>query len=91
MLSEVARRQLGQLPPPLQPLGRVPELVDALLINSTLDAGGMQLRLTVLCTDDKGAEEVETILKDALATGQAIAIAQIRAVSRMTRKNPKPC
>jgi prepilin-type processing-associated H-X9-DG protein len=78
LLSGLAQQQAQQLPPPLQPLARLPELVDALFVNLNSSVGGVGLRLSLLCTDDASAIEVEKILVNAIAFGKELGITQAK-------------
>jgi hypothetical protein len=78
ILSGIVLQQGEQLPPPLQPLTKLPELVDALLVNVNPTASGIAMRLTMLCADEAGAEEVEEILVDSINFGKEMGIAQAK-------------
>jgi hypothetical protein len=77
-ISGMAQQQAQQLPPDLQPLGQLPELVDALLININVASNGVTTRVTMLCAGDDEANQVETILTDAISFGKEMAIAQAK-------------
>lgn len=77
-ISGMAQQQAQQLPPDLQPLGQLPELVDALLVNVNVAGNGVTTRITMLCAGDDEASEVETILTDAISFGKQMAIAQAK-------------
>jgi len=87
MISGIAQQQAQQLPPALQPLGRLPELVDALLINANIVNMGGGLRITMLCVDDNSAAEVEQIVMDALAFGKELGIAQAKQAATSSQES----
>lgn len=87
MISGIAQQQAQQLPPALQPLGRLPELVDALLVNVNIVNMGAGLRITMLCADDGSATEVEQILVDALAFGKELGIAQAKQAAASSQES----
>lgn len=78
MVTGIVMQQAQQLPPPLQPLGQLPELVDALLVNMNPSDGGIGMRMTMLCADEAGATEAEKILLDAIAFGKEVGVAQAK-------------
>ncbi len=78
MVSGLAMQQSQSLPPPLQPLGRIPGFVDALLINASLQASASKIRLSLLCMDESGATQVESIFNESIKFGREMGIAEMQ-------------
>ncbi len=76
MIGGIAQQQASQLPPPLQPLGELPMLIDALLLHSELNGQSSSLALTMLCGDDASATKLETVLNDSMKFGRQVGIAE---------------
>ncbi len=76
MISGIVAQQVERLPPPLQPLGQLTDLVDALVVNVNAVNSELSLQVAMLCADDDAAMDVEKILKDALAFGLDMAAQQ---------------
>jgi prepilin-type processing-associated H-X9-DG protein len=64
------------LPPPLEGVKRLPELIDAAKIDLTV-TGRAGVSLVLLSPDDSSAEELETLLNQFLDMGQQMAMAQV--------------
>jgi len=80
MLSGYVKQQVApQLPPPLRSLAQVPEWVDAVLLNLTPSAAGVDLKISMLCGDEAKGEKLESALGDALQFGIDIAKGQLPA------------
>ncbi len=78
MVSGLAMQQSQSLPQPLQPLGRIPGFVDALLIHASLNASASTIKLSLLCMDEGGATQVESILNDSMQFGREMGIAEMQ-------------
>ncbi len=88
IVSGVVAQQVEQLPPPLRPLGQLPDLVNALMINVNSVNSQLSLQVAMLCVDEDAAMDVEQILKDALAFGLDIAAEQSGLAAAKSGESP---
>ncbi len=78
MLSGFVEQQVApDLPPQLKPLAKIPQWVDAVLINANLTPTGPGTQITLLCRDDAAAAELKTSLTNAVDFGKEMLITQV--------------
>ncbi len=72
MVMSVLQNQINQIPPPLQELVRVPELLDAIVLSIDMDNADAGQRLTMLASDDNAAQELQQTLMRSIAMGRSL-------------------
>lgn len=75
-LIDHARQQVGEVPPPFQPLLKIPDHVELAQFTLNLQ-GGAAARLTFVSQDEAGAKELVRLLDMARAFGKQAALMQI--------------
>ncbi len=76
MLSGLAQQQSRQLPPSLQPLGLLPDKIEAIRINTNVGVTQGSFKTILLCDDEAAAVDVERILRDSMVAGRELFLAQ---------------
>ncbi len=89
MISGIAKQQAQQLPPPVQPLGDLPELIDAMLLQVNLEGTGAKLQLTLLCVDEEAASRVEAILNDSIQFMRQMSMQQMQRGMAQSGESPE--
>lgn len=79
IITGTLRQKADQIPPPLRGLADVAELIDALLINVSLDTLSGRLSVSALSQDEATAEKLERLLNESLDAGRKMIVQQATA------------
>ncbi len=76
MAMGMLQAQADQIPPPLAPFTKIPQLLDAILLRVNLEDQQNGLNLVMLGRDEAAAEELLGIISNGLQMGRQIGLAQ---------------
>lgn len=79
IITGTLRQKANEIPEPLRGLTEVAELIDAVLINMSLNTFSGSLSVSALSQDDASAERLERLLNDALDQGRELIVQQATA------------
>ena len=77
MVSNLAMQQADSLPPGLQPLSEIPEMLDAIKLHLDVDGTEGTFELTLVGIDEDSAIRIESILNDSMVEARALGLAEM--------------
>ena len=77
MVMDLLQSQANLIPPPMQGIMRVPELLDAITVSIDMNNTNASQRLTMLATDDNAARELQQILSQSIAMGRQLVVSNM--------------
>jgi hypothetical protein len=77
-MIDMARQQMGEVPPPFAPLLKIPDHIEMAQLTVNV-RDGLSTKLTLVSQDEAGAKELTKLLNTARAFGKQAALMQIAA------------
>ena len=88
MASGLAMQQSSRLAPDLQPLGRIPELTDAIKLALEFDGQNAKVQFSLIGLGDAEAQQIESIWTNSLRAFRQLGIAELSRSMRQGNQSP---